>query len=1626
MTNPLVATPQSSTTPYSGAPLLESAADLKSAIESGDWASAALGAVGAGMDVLGAAMDPFGTILANGVGWLIEHVDPLKEALDALAGDPDQISAHAETWSNVGAELGAISEELAAMAAADTTNWQGEAADAYRERAENTANLIAASQQAAEGASSGVETAGEVVAAVRGLVRDIIAELVGRLISWALQVLATLGIGMVWVVPQVVRAVASTATKIADVTGKVVKALGDLVPLLKRAGDVFDDASGALRKIDAGPNPKSKALDDLPTTPSSAGGGRGSGGDTAPSGTGGGGRDVAPPPRHDGPDSATSASGTGGGTPRGPGGNTGPSSTTERPPIKDRGNPSAHDTPIKDRSFCGDPVDVATGWMVLTQDDVEFAGALPLVVSRTHISAYRYGRLFGASWASTLDQRLEVEPDGLHLALDDGLLLTFPVPEGSSVVRSAGGPRLSLWRDADDGYVVGERSTGRLLFFGPGPGDTLPLRGIGDGDGNRVEIDYGDAGVPVELRHSGGYRLLVESNGGLVTALRLPGGFALAEYRYDPRGRLVEVIDAQGTPTRFTYDADGRIIRWEDVNGRWYRYGFDAAGRCVRAEGADGFLDATLEYDEADRTTLVTDSLGGVTRYRIDERLRVVATTDPLGGTSTVDLDRDGRVVGRTDALGRTTTYELDEAGDVVRVTRPDGGTAVARYNERGQPVMMAGPDGAVWHNEYDPRGKLLRSIDPMGAATEYRYDQAGNIASVTDPLGSVTRYEYTVAGLPSAVMDPLGAVTRYEYDGFGRTRTVIDPQGAQTRMRWGADGELRRRTDPDGATWAWTSQARGNTDEAVDARGLRTRTEYGHFDLPIADVGPDGERLTYAYDTELRLVAVTNEQGLVWRYAYDPAGNLASETDFNGRTTNYGYDAAGQLVLMGRSTGETVVLQRDVLGRITSRRAGDDVAAFTYDAADRMVSARNADAEVVFTYDALGRVLTESVNGRVVRSDYDEAGRRTARRTPSGAESFFGYDAAGRPTVLRTGDRELSFVYDQSGREVSRRLGSGGSELRQRWDHNDRLVGQTVLSGDHVTQRRAYAYLSDGHLAAVTDAISGPRALALDPAGRVRTISGEGWREDYAYSPSGAITHAGWPGAQGENVLGPRQYHGTLLTAAGDTVYRHDAHGRTVARQRPGQLWQYHWNSDDRLAGVITPDGSRWEYHYDPLGRRIAKQRVDGAGLVVDRTDFTWDGTALAEEVRGGLAVVWDWEPGGERPIAQTERRLGQGAVDERFHTIVTDLVGSPAELVDEAGTVAWHLHTTLWGKVLGRPGRAYTPLRFPGQYHDPETGLHYNFHRYYDPEMGRYLSHDPLGLEPAPDSLAYVGNPTAWIDPLGLARVTPCRKSGAGAKKPRKQRQRTPKPQVPKPAGPKPPRQSYAAGTHGAKTREQNRLTSLFQNEVQGFPGQKVSGKSHESEHPIGYDVLAHDAKDKNDPNTKRGEGMQQKLLENHAPAYQESEKMHADHIGTGNKTQTTHAGFTGSTYRDHQGNALRQDDPNTAIQLNQLAYAHQDGFKADSAELKVADNSYHNMVDKWEGKGITYATGPGQNHTTSPLDAVDAKELHASREAARTGLWPGHHKSGPEEYAAWERGNWEKPIYDSGPGSDAMDLS
>ncbi|GLY89844.1 DUF6531 domain-containing protein [Actinoallomurus iriomotensis] len=1021
------------------------------------------------------------------------------------------------------------------------------------------------------------------------------------------------------------------------------------------------------------------------------------------------------------------------------------------------------------RVLIKDPIDVASGEVVLRQTDVELAGALPLVLERTYLSSSRIDGLFGVAWASTLDQRLEIDADGVCFASADGMVLTYPPPAEGTRVLPDSGPRWPLRKTGDGAYTITDPPTGREWHFSGRTGTVLPLTSIADRNGHRIELVHDDDGLLSEVRHSGGYRIAVAMDGGRVAALRLITGHAdgplLVRYRYDDAGRLSEVINSSGAPLRFTYDDAGRLAGWVDRNGFWYRYAYDERGRAVRAEGSDGLLNVTLGYAEDGSTTTVTDSLGHPTTFHFNESRQVVAEVDPLGRRTVSEWDDQDRLVARTDPLGRTTRYAFDDRGNLTSIIGPGDRRLSARYNELDLPVEFVEADGTVWRQEFDDRGNLVAVIDPRDAVTRYSYDDRGCLTAITDALGLTTRVTLDDAGLAVAATDPGGVTTRMERDALGRVVAVSEAAGGVTRFGWTIEGRPAWRTLPGGATERWSYDGEGNCVEHRDAEGRVTRTVYGPFDLPVARIGPDGARQEFSYDTELRLVAVTNPLGLVWRYEYNGSGDLVRETDFNGRTVSYTHDDAGRLTTRVNGAGQATHFTRDLLDNVVERRSGDTVATFAYDQAGRLIRAVNPDADVRFDRDRLGRVIGETCNGRVLTSVYDLMGRRVRRRTPSGAEAIWRYDRGGRPTVVETAGQTIRFAYDPAGQEVERRIG-GGAVVVQRWDADRRLSSQT-LSGAPRTgepaQHRAYRYRADGALVGRTDLLGGPAGFELDVADRVTAVHAGGRQERYAYDPSGNITAAD-PGAD-HDAAGPREHVGVRVRRAGRTHYSHDAQGRVVERRQvtlSGQslTWEYVWDADDRLIAVTTPDGRRWRYCYDALGRRVAKQLLTRDGRAVEeQTEFVWDGAALAEQVQNARVTTWDYEPETFRPLAQTEGVLSADAarrrVDERFYAIVTDLVGTPAELLTADGTVAGRVDTTLWGALLSGP--VACPLRFPGQYHDAETGLHYNFQRYYDPAVGRYQSPDPLGLAPAPDPYAYAFNPTLQIDPLGLAACKP-----------------------------------------------------------------------------------------------------------------------------------------------------------------------------------------------------------------------------------------------------------------------------
>ncbi|WP_208665509.1 RHS repeat domain-containing protein, partial [Pseudomonas thivervalensis] len=324
-------------------------------------------------------------------------------------------------------------------------------------------------------------------------------------------------------------------------------------------------------------------------------------------------------------------------------------------------------------------------------------------------------------------------------------------------------------------------------------------------------------------------------------------------------------------------------------------------------------------------------------------------------------------------------------------------------------------------------------------------------------------------------------------------------------------------------------------------------------------------------------------------------------------------------------------------------------------------------------------------------------------------------------------------------GRERQRQQGRLLSDYA--YDEQGRLKAQTVWQNPQQQLFwRDYTYSPKGNLQTLSDHRN-RRSYQYDPLDRLTRIdfSHSEPPEHFSHDPAGNLLMQDRPG--------PTTVKGNRLLREGDRHYDYDAFGNLI-RERHGQalVSAYRYDSQHRLIGITTADGRETSYRYDAFGRRISKT-VDGL-----TTEFFWQGDQVVAENSPRHHRSYIYEPGTFRPLAMLN---GEGA-DARPFYYHLDHLGTPQELTNPAGQIVWSARYNGYGKVTelkhGDGEQLEQPLRFQGQYFDPESGLHYNRHRYYNPETGRYLTPDPSKLAGGLNGYRYTLNPTGWVDPLGL----------------------------------------------------------------------------------------------------------------------------------------------------------------------------------------------------------------------------------------------------------------------------------
>ena len=1022
-------------------------------------------------------------------------------------------------------------------------------------------------------------------------------------------------------------------------------------------------------------------------------------------------------------------------------------------------NPKGDAAAPADRTLTnGCPVSMVTGEELLTLTDGALDGILPFEWTRLYrTSAVELECGLGFGWSHSLAHRILVSGDSVVWTDHENRSTTLPLPTVArpAITNSLAEAAIYLGA-APDELVLAQAS--RFYHFRDGV-----LVSISDAYDNRLRICRDRSGRIERLDNGCGRSLLLRYELDRIVAVdyqvhrakgREPYVWVteqnVVSYAYDEDGRLVCATNAVGESERYRYDEQHVIVERQLAGGAsffWEWEGPGKAARCVRHWASFSQMDTRYAWADDGRVT-VHNADGSQEVYVHDDRARLVQRIDPDGAQHFKSYDDKGRLTVEQDPLGAVTAYQYDEAGRLVALFPGDDEPTSYEHDNGFVRVVRRGE--AVWKYERNDQGDVTRRTDPDGQVTDYSYNKYGQLTGVWYPDHSCHRLVWNERGQLVEEQLPNGGIKRYRYDDLGRQIAREDEHGALTQYQWDSVGRLIRLVLPGGATREFSYNPYGKIIAERDELGHVTRYEYADgLHLISRRINADGTQVKYRYDNvRLLLTEIENEVGETYQLDYHPNGLIQQEIGFDGQRTAYAYDLNGNLqekTEYGDDGSQLVTrYERDHAGRLVRKTLPDNnVVDYTYDRKGNLLSVDDGHWALAYEYDHQNRLTAEHQGWGTLRYGYDACGQLKNLRLPDNNRLTFNHDKGGHLATVELNGEVLTSHLFKSGREHQRQQGQLLSHYH--YDDQNRLHAHAVTHQKNYRYQRQYDYDKSGNLTRLHDTRKGEHLYHYDPLARLtRADHSQDVQERFGHNPAGNLLMQDRPG--------PDIVAANRLVIQGDRHYDYDAFGNLI-RERRGKghqlVTEYRYDCQHRLINITKPNGDTASYRYDPFGRRISKT-VDGK-----TTEFFWQGDKLIAEHHADCHRSYLYEPDSFRPLALLE---GFGPKETKPYHYQLDHLGTPQELTDTEGEIVWSAHYRAYGQIARLDaGKIDNPLRFQGQYFDQESGLHYNRHRYYNPDIGRYLTPDPVKLAGGINGYRYVPNPTGWVDPLGLSTECP-----------------------------------------------------------------------------------------------------------------------------------------------------------------------------------------------------------------------------------------------------------------------------
>jgi RHS repeat-associated protein len=375
-------------------------------------------------------------------------------------------------------------------------------------------------------------------------------------------------------------------------------------------------------------------------------------------------------------------------------------------------------------------------------------------------------------------------------------------------------------------------------------------------------------------------------------------------------------------------------------------------------------------------------------------------------------------------------------------------------------------------------------------------------------------------------------------------------------------------------------------------------------------------------------------------------------------------------------------------------------------------------------------------VLGQVVSYAYDANSNRTQLSLNSGTSATYQYDLLNRLIQLTdSASLNTTFGYDATNKLTSRTLPNGVVTTSQ-YDGLNRLTQLTHAKGANTLADFQYHFNAVNNITQMTDE-AGAHNYSYDPLDRLTAATHlSQTNESYTYDDVGNRTAS----QQGSSYT---YQTFNRLVAANGASYGYDANGNLTSKTDASGSWTYSWEYENRLKQASKSGGVVVSYAYDALGRRI--QRTSSTG---GTTKFVYDGADVMRDLDGTGATVADYLNGSG--IDNKLRQTASGVVSY----FLTDHLGTTRALTDASGSLTSTLNYDSFGNVTS--GAAPSRYTYTGREADSDTGLMYYRSRWYDPQVGRFISEDPVGFKGGVNSYLYAGDdPIRFVDPHGTFPV-------------------------------------------------------------------------------------------------------------------------------------------------------------------------------------------------------------------------------------------------------------------------------